>query len=186
MSELYCGAWCDDCEDDEEIPEAGWHVIWTKSNREKIVAHELADKGFECFLPMVDQWSKRAGSRHAIRVPLFRGYLFVRNGITKRSYLRICQTRGLVRILGHSWDRLATVPCHEIESIRKAVDSDAPVSPHPYVKEGDRVRIVRGSLAGIEGIFVKSESSGGVFVLSIELLRRSVAVEIDCTDVQVM
>lgn len=162
-----------------------WHVLWTRSNSERLVHDQLSAKGFEVFLPQVDRWSRRGHGnvRRLARVPMFPSYLFLRHAIDKPSYLEVCKTRGLVRILGSRWDRLATVPEEEIEAIRTVVQTDLPVVPHPYLQAGQQVRITHGPLADIEGLLVKSEPKKGLLVLSVELLRQSVAVEIDCTRV---
>jgi transcriptional antiterminator NusG len=64
------------------------------------------------------------------------------------------------------------------------VNSPVPVMPHPYLQQGQRVRIVFGPLTGIEGILVRSRPERGLLVLTVDLLRRSVAVEVDCTAVE--
>jgi transcription antitermination factor NusG len=114
---------------------------------------------------------------------MFPGYVFLRHAVEKHSYLEIIKTRGLVRILGERWDRLMPVPDCEIEVIRRLVNADAPVMPHPYLHEGQRVRITHGALADVEGILVRVKPAKGLLVLSINLLQRSVAVEVDCTQV---
>jgi transcription termination/antitermination protein NusG len=103
----------------------------------------------------------------------------------KMGYLEVRKARGLVRILGDRWDRLAAVPDQEIEAIQKVAESELPALPHPYLREGQRVRIVRGPLAGVEGILVRIKPSKGLLVLSVGLLQRSVAVQVDCTHVAV-
>jgi transcription antitermination factor NusG len=146
-----------------------------------MVHEQLAAQGFETLLPTIDKWSRRKHARCLYRAPLFPGYLFIRHAIDKSSYLEICKARGLVRILGERWDKLATVPDEEIEAVRTVNQTDLPRMPHPYLQAGQTVRIIGGPLANIEGIFVRSEPKTGLLVLSIELLRRSLAVEVDCT-----
>ena len=160
-----------------------WRVLWTRSNCERIVYDQLLDKGFDLFFPRLAVWRRVAGRREVGRIPLFPGYLFLRHAIDKASYLEVRKTRGLVALLGEAWDRLAEVPDCEIESIRTVLRSDLPVLPHPYLKEGRRVRVVRGPLAGVEGVLLRVRPEKGLLVLSVNLLRRSVAVEIDCTAV---
>jgi transcription antitermination factor NusG len=118
-----------------------------------------------------------------LAVPMFPGYLFLRHEIDKRSYIDIIKTRGLVRVLGEAWDRLATVPPADVEAIRYIVESDVPVFPHPYLRVGQKVAITQGPLTGLEGVLVQSKPMKGLVVVSVELLRRSVAVEIDGMDV---
>jgi transcription antitermination factor NusG len=163
---------------------ARWHVLWTHSNCERLVYDQLRTQGFEVLLPMIGQWGRRKGLRYLGQVPMFPGYLFLHHAVDKMSYLQVCKARGLVRILGEQWDRLATVPEREIEAIRKLGETDLQPLPHPYLREGQRVRVLRGPLANAQGILLKSEPEKGLLVLSVELLRRSVAVQIDCTLVQ--
>jgi transcription antitermination factor NusG len=102
----------------------------------------------------------------------------------KTSYLTVCKARGLVKLLGESWDHLAVIPDREIEAIQKVHRAQVPVLPHSYLKEGQRVRITGGLLVGAEGILLRTKPNKGLLVLSIELLQRSVAVEVDCTMVE--
>lgn len=162
-------------------PGASWYVLHTYSHCEQLVHDQLAAKGFHLFLPKMDVWSRRGGVRHLLRVPMFPGYLFVHFAVDKATYIEVRKARALVRILGERWDRLAAVPDREIEAIQGVLHARLPALPHPYLREGERVRITRGPLAGVEGILVQDKSSKGLLVLSIELLRRSVAVEVDCT-----
>ena len=158
-----------------------WYVLWTRSNCEQLVYEQLCSRGYETLLPTIDKWSRRRHVRSLYRAPLFPGYLFVRHAIDKSSYIDICKARGLVRILGERWDKLATVADEEIEAVRRVNQTSVPRMPYPYLKIGQTVRIISGPLANVEGIFVKSEPKTGLLVLSIELLRRSLAVEVDCT-----
>lgn len=158
-----------------------WHALWTRSHFEEFVCEQLTAKGFQAFLPTIQVWSRRAGIRHRIHVPMFRGYLFLRHAMDKASYIEVKKTRGLARVLGERWDRLAVVPDCEIEAIETVRRALVPVLAHPYLREGQRVRITRGPLADVEGIFVRIKPNRGLLVLSVELLRRSVAVEVDCT-----
>lgn len=164
-------------------PRAPWHVLWTHSNCEDLVGEQLAAKGFHPFAPRIEQWGRRKGGRAVMTVPLFPGYLFLNDVLDKARHVEVRKARGLAGILGHGWDRPATVPEAEIEGIRKVVESRVPAAVHPYLKEGRRVRIVEGPLANVEGILVRCRADKGLVVLSVELLQRSVAVEVDCTRV---
>jgi transcription antitermination factor NusG len=159
-----------------------WHALWTRSNCEQLVHDQLQGMGFRAFLPKVFAWSKRTGARKRVSVPLFPGYLFLYEALDKSRYVDVRKARGLVTILGASWDRPAVVPDAEIDGIRSVVAAGVPVLTHPYLKQGRRVRIVRGPLAGVEGVLSEARPEKGLLVLSVELLQRSVAVEVDCTD----
>jgi transcription antitermination factor NusG len=161
-----------------------WHVLWTRSNCERMVHDQLTAKGFAIFLPTTDVWSRRGGARVLERVPLFRGYLFLHRAMDKAAYLEICQTRGLVRLLGGRWDRLEVVPDTEIGAIQAVLRSGVTILPHPYLREGQPVRITGGPLANVEGVLLESDPDKGTFVISVHLLRRSIAVRLDCTRVE--
>jgi transcription antitermination factor NusG len=158
-----------------------WHVLWTRSNCEQRVYQQLTAKGFEAFLPRAAMWSRRRAKRHLTETPMFPGYLFLHHCVDKASYIEICNSIGLVSILGERWDQLEVVPDSEIRGIQHALRARLPIFPYPYLREGQRVRIAHGPLAEVEGIFVRGNPNKGLLVLSIDMLRRSVAVELDCT-----
>lgn len=166
-----------------DIRSAQWHVLWTRSHFEKLVHDQLVAAGFRPFLPTIESWSVRRGVRHLIRVPMFPGYLFLHHALDKGSHAEVRKARGLVRVLGERWDRPAVVPPPEIEAIQRLLDARLPALPYPYLREGQRVRIVRGPLADVEGILVGVRPGRGLLVLSVNLLQRSVAAEVDCTSV---
>jgi transcription antitermination factor NusG len=143
----------------------------------------LLRAGYHAFLPTVDVWSRRRGIRRLIDVPMFPGYLFLRHAIDKKSYCEVSRVRGVVRVLGERWDCLARIPDEEMEAIEAVAMAREPVLPYPYLKEGQRARIVAGPLAGLEGILVKSRLDKGLLVLSVHLLQRSVAMSVDATAV---
>jgi transcription termination/antitermination protein NusG len=166
------------------VDAAQWFVLWTHSHSERLVHDQLAGRGFDSFLPTVKIWSRRKGARSAIEAPMFPGYVFLHHAIDKRAYVEIAKTRGLVRVLGERWDRLAPVPDDEIGAIRRVVASDLPAFPHPYPRQGERVQLTGGPLAGVEGVLVGANRQKGLLVVSIELLQRAVAIEVDCTQVR--
>ena len=164
--------------------ETPWFALWTHSNCEERVREQLDARGFRVFLPTLRDWSRRAGVRRLISKPMFPSYLFVQHPIEKRSYVEIMKTQGLVRILGERWDRLEAIPTAEVAAIQRVVQTTLTVTPYPYLREGQRVRITDGPLAGLEGRLVRSRPQRGLLVLTVDLLRRSVAVEVDCTAVE--
>jgi transcription antitermination factor NusG len=162
-------------------PLTPWHAVWTRSNCEQRVRDELDAKGFESFLPKARSWRWRAGERRRVEVPLFPGYLFVHHDLDKASYAEVLKAHGVVRVLGERWDRLAAIPPDEIEAIQRVMDAGLSVFPCAHLHAGDRVRITGGPLTGVQGTFVRGRPDRGLLVLTVELLQRSVAVEIDCT-----
>ena len=130
---------------------------------------------------MIHVWSRRGGLPRRSHAPMFPGYLFFHHAMDKAAYIEARKVRGCVRILGERWDRLAVVPDEEIEGIQAVMQASLPTLPYPYLREGQRVRITSGPLANVEGILVQIKPSKGLLILSIDLLMRSVAVEVDCT-----
>jgi transcriptional antiterminator NusG len=158
---------------------AQWYALYTRSHCEQLVRDQLRAKGFAVFLPKLAAWAQRSGKRSLTAVPLFPSYLFLHHIMERMSYVEVCKARGQVRILGERWDRLGIIPDHEIEAIQHLLQVRLPVLPYPYLYEGQRVRITQGPLSGTEGIFVQHKPAKGLVVLSIELLQRSVAVEVE-------
>jgi transcription antitermination factor NusG len=161
-----------------------WHALWTHGHCEVLVFDQLVAKGFDAFLPRIRTWSRRGKKRHLITEPMFPGYLFLRHAIDRHAHVEILKTRGLARVLGERWDRPAVVADSDIEAIQRVLDSDVPVFPHAYLREGQRVRITEGPLADLTGILIQRKPTRGHLVISVDLLRRSVAVEVDCTQVE--
>ena len=157
-----------------------WHALYTRHQHEKVVAQALSGKGFEVFLPQyrtVRNWKDR---RKEIILPLFPNYVFIQGGMDRM--LNILTTPGVHSLV--SWGgRPAEIPWNEIDAVRRMVESALPVEPHPFLKCGDLVRIKSGALEGIEGILVR-KTRGVRLVLSVEMLSRSAAVEVDVNMVE--
>jgi transcription antitermination factor NusG len=157
-----------------------WWALYTRHQHEKTVTEMLSAKGFEVFLPLygsVRRWKDRSKK---ITLPLFPCYVFVRGGLDRR--LQVVTTPGVHMILFHG-ERVAMIPRAEIDAIRKAVEGPFRVEPHPFLKCGERVRVIRGSLFGVEGILVRKKNIHRL-VLSVDMMAKSVAIEIDATDVE--
>ena len=166
---------------DESTAQAQWFAVWVRSHFEQLVRDQLAAKSMRVFLPTIKTWLRRRGTRHVVAMPMFPGYLFLHHAMDKHGYVKILQTRGVVRILGERWDRLASIDEAEIAAIQRLVTTDVHVVPHPYLREGHRVRLTDGPLSGVEGVLMQVKAGKGLLVISVELLQRSVAVEVDCT-----
>jgi transcription antitermination factor NusG len=167
-----------------ETEHGEWYAIWTRSNCERLVAEQLSAKRFSPFLPEMAVRTRRGGRSRVVQVPVFPGYLFVRHPMDKASYLEILKARGVVRILDGGWVRLTPIPAEEVDAVQRLVGSGLPFAPHAYFHQGDRVRVVEGPLVGVEGLFVREKPNTGRLVLSINLLRTSVAAEIDTAFVE--
>lgn len=156
-----------------------WHALWTRSHFEQRVFDQLAAKGYHPFLPKIEVWSQRGREPHRVALPMFPGYLFLHDALDQRSYAEVRETRGLVALIGKRWDQLAEIPDREMAAIVQLERVDLPKRPHPFLHTGERVRITRGPLTGIEGCLLELRPDRQLLVVSIELLRRSVAVEVE-------
>jgi transcription antitermination factor NusG len=159
---------------------SGWHALYTRHQYEKIVAQALSGKGFEIFLPQyrtVHRWKDR---RKELVLPLFPNYVFIRGGLDRM--LNILTTPGVHSVV--AWGgRPADIPQEEIDVVRRLVESPLRIEPHPFLKCGDWVRIKSGPLEGIQGILVRKKSAFRL-VLSVEMLAKSAAVEVDISVVE--
>jgi len=160
-----------------------WYCVHTRSRHEGVVYQRLVDKQIQAFLPKMEVWSKRKDRRKKIQKALFPGYLFVYEMMNPQHGLEILKTPGVVKILGNEVGPMP-VPETQIESIKKLLDGKAAVSPFPYLKEGQLVRIVDGPLRGCEGFLVKIKEQKEKLVISIDLLQRSVSVEIESASIE--
>jgi len=152
-----------------------WYAILTKTGREKNATLLLENSGFECYLP-VSKSSRRWSDRtKEIEVPLFPGYLFCRMNPNDR--LPVLITPGVVQIVGAGKTPIA-IQEHEIAAIKRVASSGLSTMPWPYLQLGQTARIEEGPLQGLSGIVVRIKS-GLKLVLSVQLLQRSIAVEID-------
>ncbi len=152
-----------------------WSALHTRYRHERKVEALLNTRGFETFLPTyqtVRQWKDR---KKSISEPLFPGYLFIA-GVNERR-LQVMSMPGVCAIVCVAGTP-ATIPTAEIEAIRRCVSDPWKVEPHPCIQGGDGVRVRSGPLAGVEGILVRKKDSCRL-VVSVEILGRAAAVEID-------
>ncbi len=152
-----------------------WFALTVKPNHEKAAAQALEAKALEAFLPLCRarrRWSDRVKD---LDLPLFAGYVFCRYAAAERP--RALATPGVTSVVGFG-HKPAPVPEAEIESVRALVASGLPLSPWPFLKVGERVRIEAGPLCGVEGILTQLKDAWRV-VVSVELLQRSVAAEVE-------
>jgi transcription antitermination factor NusG len=161
-----------------------WYAVWLRSHCEHLVHGQLSAKGFHTFLPELPTWPSRRAAKHGVSTPMFPGYLFVREAMEKERYIDILKVRGIVRVLEAGWSRLTPVPDEDIDAIQRIVRAKVPIYPHAHLQNGDRVRVIDGPLTELEGIFVQDKFSKGRLVVSVNLLGRSVAVEVDVNAIE--
>ncbi|MDH4164413.1 MAG: UpxY family transcription antiterminator [Nitrospirota bacterium] len=162
---------------------ASWYAVHTKARHEFLVADHLTGAGIEFLLPSVVVTRKWKDRNKRVRFPLFPGYLFVHLEQDHTSRLAVLKTKGVVRLLGTVPGEPETVPDEQIDALKRIIESELPLDPYPYLHEGQRVRIKRGPLSGVEGILIK-KTDQSLFVLSIDIIRQSTSVTIDASEVE--
>ena len=167
----------------EEMVEPGlaWYAVYTRARHEKVVAEELCLRQIECFIPLQERLSRWKDRRKLVQFPLFPGYLFVRTEMQSRR-LDILRVPSIVRIIGFNGVP-EPIPPAQIEAVKNLVFNEIPMDPHPFIREGDRVRIIRGPLRGVEGLLLEKKNRY-TFILSIDLIQQSVGCEIEAADVE--
>jgi transcription antitermination factor NusG len=154
-----------------------WCVAYTSANHEKRVTEQFSQRSVEHFLPLYESERRWKDRRIKLQMPLFPGYVFVRLPLCDR--LKVLQVPGVARLVGFN-GQVAVLADNEIESLRTTTAAHFRAEPHPYLKVGRRVRIQRGALEGVEGILIRRKNTLRV-VLSIDLIMRSVSVEVDAS-----
>jgi len=152
-----------------------WFAILVKTGREKTANLLLENAGYECFLPVnrsTRRWSDRT---KLIDVPLFPGYLFCR--VNPHNRLTVLMTPGVLQIVGVGKTPIPVAE-EEIAAIQRVQTSGLSAMPWPYMQVGNFAEILEGPLRGLTGLVVKIKS-GVKLVLSVSLLQRSVAVEVE-------
>jgi len=158
-----------------------WYAVHTRSRHEEKVHLGFSQKAYHAFLPKMEIWSKRKDRRKKITLPMFPGYLFIElPSINNEIKVDVLKTFGVVRILGKpGGSEPLPVPDATIDAIQRIVQSKVEVQQLQYPKVGEPARIVDGPFKGVEGHVLKTDYEKELFVVSIELLQRSVAIRLE-------
>ena len=152
-----------------------WYAIRTKSNQERITSLSLANKGYDCYLPSYNERGRLTDRLVVLERPLFPGYLFCRFDVKLR--MPILTTPGIMSILGCGSKPLPIAES-EITAIQTLLGSGCAAKPCPFIRKGQRIRVMSGCMKGLEGILLEQKSTWRL-VISVTILQRSVSVEID-------
>jgi transcription antitermination factor NusG len=159
-------------------PERRWYALRLRSNFEHKAFLFCSGRGLESLLPTYRRAGRKHGGPELIDRPLFPGYLFSRLDIRLPEKVTALQAPGVVEIVRFG-GQAVPIPDREIESVRIVAQPDGGAQPHPYLREGLKVEVVAGPFKGAQGILKRSEGRRKhLFVVSIELLGRSVGVPI--------
>ena len=167
------------CEPDRNVV-PGWFAAYTTPRHEKAVVRQLDARQVESFLPLyssVHRWKN--GCKVTVSQPLFPNYVFVY--VRRSESVKVRQVPGVLAIVSAGREP-SVLPQSEIESLRAGL-VQGKFEPHPYLVAGEKVRIASGSLAGMVGVLIRKKSQSRV-VLSLELIRQSVSVEIGTDEIE--
>lgn len=155
-----------------------WYALHTRSHFEQKVYEGLRGKSIEGFYPRIQVISRRKDRRKKILIPMIPGYVFVCSNLKAEEHLEIVKTVGVVRIVSF---RGKPIPAseEEISSLKILDGTDRTVQNQDYMKEGDRVMIMEGPLQGLIGYYLRHKAQSEKVVVTVELLKRSLAVEIE-------
>jgi transcription antitermination factor NusG len=164
----------------DSISAPHWHALYTRHQHEKRIARILSSKGHDIFLPLYASTRRWQDRDKRLSLPLFPCYVFIRGGLDRQ--VQILSTPGVFTIVGWT-GRPAIIPHGQIEGVRRLVESAIRIEPHPFLKTGDRVRVTSGALRGLEGLLARKKNLFRL-VVSLEMLGRSAAVEIDISCIE--
>ena len=163
-----------------EVPSTTWFAVWTRSRHEQVVREQLDRKRIEAFLPTITRWSRWKDRKKQVAWPLFPGYCFVKFGAEDR--LSVLKCVGVVNIVSFNGEP-APIPDHEIDGIRRLVETDLQFDPCPLIREGMMVEVMHGPLRGVAGRLVRKGAHARL-ILAVELIGQGVSVEVDAADVR--
>lgn len=153
-----------------------WYALQTRPRHEKRVHAELQENSIHTFLPLLSERHSWSDRRHTVQVPLFPGYVFARMRNDLHQRVAVLRTRGVVSFVGVRG--LGTpIPEEQVRTIQSIVTEKVPFGPYPFLNVGQRIRIVGGSLDGIQGI-VQTKNGDASLIISVDLIQRSIAIRI--------
>lgn len=157
-----------------------WLAAYTRSRHENAVAAQLQRKGLRYLLPLYERYSRWSDRVQRVMLPLFPGYVFVHVAECERA--QVLQTYGVVNVVS-SAGKPCPLPEEDVEILRACTAVSSDVEPHPYLKEGRRIRIRYGPFAGCEGILVEKKNSARV-VVTIDQIMQAFAINIHLADIE--
>ncbi len=157
-----------------------WYAVYTKSRHEKRIQQQLDSQSLESFLPLYEAVHRWKDRRVLVRLPVFPGYLFVRMVLPEHRR-PVITVPGVVNLVGRPGCP-TPIEDHEIEALRLCSARGQSMMPHPYLTVGRLVRVRHGPLADMEGILVRRKGKSRL-ILSVKLIARAVAIEVDAGDV---
>lgn len=162
--------------------ESNWYAVYTRPSHEKRVGEHFAVRGIEFFLPLyrtIHRWKNRCNVE--LQLPLFPGYVFAR--LAWRQHLRVLEVPSVISIVSNGREPLP-LDNSEIEALRTGLHLRR-AEPCAYLNIGERVRIISGPLAGVDGIVLR-KNNGIRVVLALPQIMKSIAVEVEACDLEAL
>ena len=160
--------------------DVAWYAIWTRSRHEQVVRDQLERKGLGAFVPTISRWSRWKDRKKQVDWPLFPGYCFAH--IAPADRLPVLKVTGVVNIVSFNGE-MAPIPDHEIDGIRRLVETDLQFDSCPLIREGMLVEVTHGPLRGVIGRLVRKGAHARL-ILAVDLIGQGVSVEVDAADVR--
>ncbi|GBD99296.1 transcriptional activator RfaH [bacterium BMS3Abin07] len=160
-----------------------WYALYVKSRHEFVTKADLECRGIEAYLPAVKRLRQWKDRQKFVEFPLFPGYLFVFIRPDPEEYLRVLKARGAVTFISLEPGYPSRVSSGEIQALKMLIESGEELDIYPHLKEGEKVRVKKGSLRGAEGVLKRREEQY-IFLVNIDLLGRSVGVRMHADDIE--
>ena len=157
-----------------------WYAAYTSANHEKRVSAQLGIRSVEHFVPLYESVRSWKDRKVRLQLPLFPGYVFVR--LARYERLRVLQVPGVARLVGFNGLPCA-LPDSDIEALKMGLASGIRAEPHPFLSVGRRVRVKVGPLEGLQGVVIRRKNRLRL-VISLDLIHRAAAVEVEATDLE--
>ncbi len=167
----------------ESAASISWYAVYVRSRHEFSVQQQLTSFNIDNYLPAVERLRRWKDRKKLVTFPLFPGYIFVHVENRKDAFLSVLKLPGVVKFLSLRPGPPDTVPDAQIEALKNLVACGRDIEPYHYLKQGQRVRIKWGPLAGVEGILVQKRGQQ-MLVLAIDILQQGASVKIDAADVE--
>jgi transcription termination/antitermination protein NusG len=161
------------CPNEAKMTELPWYALKVRTRSEAVALASLDHYGFESYCPQVKTRRKYSDRLKTTLEPIFPGYLFCRFDLSSKS--KVLASSAVEQVIGFGSQCIPVLPS-EIDAIRRMVEEGGAAAPIP--KAGDRVRVIAGALKNVEGVLVR-EARSNIFVVSIQLLQKSVSLSID-------
>lgn len=166
------------------VREKNWYAVYTIVRHEKAAGNALVEKGLETFLPLRKVTSRWKDRWKRIQIPLFPGYLFVQIARGSQEILNVLKTRGVIRILGAGEDPMP-VPGEQIDALKVLMESSLAYDPVEEYQQGKEACVFNGPLKGINGTIMEKRGAFRL-IISVAMIHRAVAVEVDLRDIHLL